>query len=376
MPIAVKRVLVWTALMFGLMAAAIVISMMQASKAEADVVIPGLNPGTNAQLNQLLPEPQKQQAQQAVDGLNTTDRQNLSNVASLVPAPPTPAQPVFVPEPQPAVAEVQWTPESIPTVPAPQPAAAPGFSIPMATQEIVDPIYGAGLKLVNPNYFVPEKEQYAASDPLPKQIDDTVQMFTVQTVTADRGRCGEDMTFADKAACGSAIVDDNNGVDGVAPVQVTGRNVPFVVNSINPMCGAMPYGTNYCRSDDMPEGVIHLSKPAMNNMSGTGGYDAPLGDITGVLAHENGHRADDYAFEARGEDFNEFIKGEGNTLIAENSADRHSGTTLQNAVNNGDLTVAELENYIQTIRKVSDASDPTHGGPDMREGEIRLGMAA
>ena len=289
-------------------------------------------------------------------------------VASLVSAAPTPALGTVnlaaAPMPEPTK----------PVVPAPSvetPAISPGFSLPTTVQTIVDAVYEPVLQAVNPNYFLPEKEVYSASDSVWKQLSDTAALFTVQTVTADQSACGSNMSFNDKIACSSWIVDESNGSDGVAPVQSTGRYTPFVINSIGEhVCGAEPFGTNWC-----PD-VMHISKPGMQYMAGNTGHDPSLQQMVIVIAHENGHRSDFKEMESRGEDFEAFAKAsDANLLLLENSADKRSGRTLQTAINKGLLQQSDLETGIATIRRASVEGDPTHGGPDMREANIRLGAA-
>lgn len=273
--------------------------------------------------------------------------------------------------------------QTLPQVSQPVTPPVPAVSIPMEVQRHVDPVFTAGMSAAyGAPLILPEPEQYDPSDPLDVQINDTIGLFVPEVVMPDAGACASSSDdFSDKVACSSAIVDQHNGDVPVAPVTVTKRYTPFVIDSVvedtpeGPkfrLCGGHYGAVSYCG------GHVHFSKPVMNYWSTASGNgdNMPLELVTSVNAHEQQHYADDLAYFAEGRDMRAFgDSGEENLLVLESSADKGAGYILQQAMNNGQLPADALDRSIAFVKVISPDGEPTHGGHDHRESMMRDGAA-
>ncbi|RYG95125.1 MAG: hypothetical protein EON58_14825 [Alphaproteobacteria bacterium] len=240
-------------------------------------------------------------------------------------------------------------------------------TLPEHVQHALDP---AAIVLITGDLSpYPIERPVEAGASLTEQVAATQDLFETTTVTPDYNRCDNPITLDDKAACGIAIVERNNYDQPVAEVHLIGRYAFDFVNEENNCIGTqMTIG--YCDS------TISMSRPMMDGVSTTG--TASLNEVTGVLAHENGHYTDDLQLQAQGSSLDEYTDqapDHANGYKAENNGDRQMGWVLGNAELSGDLTAGAIDEVSAMIGANSSDADPTHGGAATRDAMMRQGAA-
>lgn len=272
------------------------------------------------------------------------------------------------PVPTPLPAPIVFTPEVDAAIVS---ALPPGHAIPdLFQRHIGDPAITVTAALTAGAILPPlEIERTVESTaPLSEQIAATESLFDVTTVTPDYDLCTDPQTFDDKVACGVAIIDRNDAsLPEMGEVHVITR---YGTDFVNPEAGCIGdiLSLMYC------EDTIVISKPMMTMITNHKDDGPTVADITGVIAHENGHRTDDLHTEPLG-GISSQIETEEDVLEFENNADRWSGWVIGNAVLSGDLPESAIDEYIVTLQENAADEDSSHGGKETRKARFLDGLA-
>lgn len=298
----------------------------------------------------------------------------LMQPAPVIPAaPPVPTQPVLI------------SPEIDQAIVSALPA-----SLPELTQQLVDPVFAAGLSAYTGRpATMPEIERMDKSAPLATQVEAAVDLFAVKDVVPDMNACGGDSIEA-KTSCAAAIVADNTpGNQPGAKINLVSRYgveawiTPWASICVTPegsvciapvsVCGGFFTSMQYC-------GEIYASK-AMFNALAADKNNPTQSEVTWFIAHEEMHNQDALSFPGGPRAFFAHTgANDANTYQFERSADVGAMYTLQSAVNKGQLPASTIDESLALMSRIGFGTDEepelTHGSGNQRVQAGKEGAAA
>lgn len=250
-----------------------------------------------------------------------------------------------------------------PSIPAP----SPGVSIPGAVFDGLAPIFSAGVgQVYGEQPPVMPKPNFDPSDSLPKQLQDTVDMFVPRDIVpSERPQYANE--FDNLVARAAWIVNTyNGGQTTVPPITVTGVFTPGMVYNwdVSLNCGATTWGTNYS-----------CGRIAISQYKEWVTGDNDLLTLVGVLAHEDGHNQRAVQWASLGVSFADHIKVPANAANEEAQADIIAGRTLARAIKAGALPSDAACYLVRYLTNNSYDWDSIHKGPEERRERVILGMS-
>ncbi len=299
------------------------------------------------------------------DAIRNTQKEVLTAVTNL-----TQPAPAAIPAVAPAVPPV-ISPEIDKAITDTLPA-----SLPELTQQVVDPVFEAGLStILGVPAKMPEIERMDKDTPLSTQIEATVDLFAVKDVVPDMNACGGESIEA-KAACGAAIIADNvpNG-EPIAKINLVSRyGAEAWVAPWGSVCGGYISSMAYC-------GEVYASK-YMFTLLAADPNNITQSEVTLVLAHENQHSRDATAFKRKSTEvfvYGPYVFNSGpgaffahtqestaNEFHYEQRADSGGMTIVRAAVEKGQLPPEAVEQGYALLGRIGytmpdGSAEPTHG---------------